>query len=110
MAQPATTKVGHLLAKILRIKLNYRNPTGDEAVTRGESVFSTVSSGDTYVEEEPTTLEYLQEITPTGKDVAHYFWSLFPFLHWIGRYNLIWLTGDLIAGRLRRNVACQSKR
>ena len=55
--QPSTrTKIGHGLAKVLGIKLNYRNPTGTEDLTRGESVFS-VSSADTYVEEEPTLAE-----------------------------------------------------
>ena len=98
MPAPLSTKIGHTLAKILRIKLDYRHPTNEDALTRGESVFS-VSSADTYVEEPPTTLEYLQEITPSGRQVVHYFYNLFPFIHWIGRYNLIWLTGDLIAGK-----------
>ncbi|KZS89863.1 high affinity sulfate permease [Sistotremastrum niveocremeum HHB9708] len=30
--------------------------------------------------------------------VTAYLLSLFPFLQWIGRYNLTWLTGDVIAG------------
>ncbi|KAF2468111.1 sulfate permease [Lindgomyces ingoldianus] len=91
------TKVGHGLAKVLGIDLHYRNETGSERVTRGESVFS-VSSADTYVEQEPTTLEWLQDITPSGHDVAQYFIRLFPFLQWITRYNAQWLIGDLVAG------------
>ncbi|CAG9981914.1 unnamed protein product [Clonostachys byssicola] len=51
-----------------------------------------------YVEQEPTVREYFQEITPSLAQVGHYFYRLFPFLSWIGNYNLTWLTGDLIAG------------
>ncbi|MCJ1283741.1 Sulfate permease 2 [Xylographa opegraphella] len=91
------TKLGHGLAKVLGIKLHYREPSGKEKLTRGESVFS-VSSADTYVEEEPTVGEWLREITPTSRQCLLYFWNLFPFLHWIGRYNAQWLFGDLVAG------------
>ncbi|MCJ1394076.1 Sulfate permease 2 [Xylographa bjoerkii] len=93
----SSTKLGHALAKVFRIKLYYRNPTGKDDLTRGESVFS-VSSADTYVEEEPTVSEWLREVTPTGRQCLLYFWNLFPFLHWIGRYNGQWLFGDLVAG------------
>jgi sodium-independent sulfate anion transporter 11 len=96
MVQPTSTKVGHGLAKVLGIKLNYRNPTG-ETVTKGESVFS-VSTAETYVEEEPTSWEWLQRITPGPHEIVAYLYSLFPFVHWIGRYNLQWLYGDLVAG------------
>ena len=92
-----STKIGHGLAKVLGIDLNYRNETGSDRVTRGESLFS-IDSADTYVEHEPTTLEWLREYTPSGQDIAHYFASLFPFVHWITRYNLQWLIGDLVAG------------
>ena len=90
------TKLGHTLAKVLGIKLQYRDPTGDH-LTRGESVFS-VSSADTYIEEEPTSVEWIREIAPTGETFLHWAYNLFPFTHWIGRYNLQWLAGDLIAG------------
>ena len=97
MAKSTSTKVGHGLAKVLGIKLHYRDPTGHENLSRGESVFS-VSSADTYVEQEPTTAEWLTELLPTGKGVIDYLSGLFPFVHWIGRYNLQWFLGDLIAG------------
>ena len=94
----AATKIGHALAKGLGIKLNYRNEL-DEELRRGESVFSH-RSANLYVEHEPTSMEWLRETTPTGKDVVHWFVSMFPFLNWIGRYNLQWFVGDLVAGEL----------
>ncbi|KAL9625672.1 MAG: hypothetical protein Q9204_007776, partial [Flavoplaca sp. TL-2023a] len=98
MASDGTaTKVGHGLAKVLGIKLHYRNPQGLDDVSRGESVYS-VSSADTYVEQEPSTWEWIRSVTPTGRGLLHWAYHLFPFVHWIGRYNLQWLYGDLVAG------------
>lgn len=93
----AATKVGHVLAKGLGIKLNYRNEL-DEEIRRGESVFST-QTADTYVEEEPTSAEWLRGVMPNGQAFKQYAWSLFPFLHWIDRYNAQWLAGDMVAGK-----------
>ncbi|KAJ8110981.1 hypothetical protein OPT61_g6320 [Boeremia exigua] len=90
-------KLGNGLAKILGIDLHYRNETGSDRVTRGESVF-TVGSAHTYVEEEPTASEWIRDVLPTGQELREYCWSLFPFIHWIGHYNVQWLIGDLIAG------------
>lgn len=92
-----STKIGHGLAKILGIDLHYRSETGSERVTRGESVFS-VDSADDYVEQEPTVREWLHEVIPSNQELLEYFYSLFPFVHWITRYNLQWLIGDLVAG------------
>jgi sodium-independent sulfate anion transporter 11 len=92
----AANKVGRALAKGLGIKLNYRNELNDE-IRRGESVFSTTTA-DTYVEEEPTTLEWFHDVLPSGHELVQYTRSLFPFLDWIGSYNLQWLAGDLVAG------------
>ena len=96
MSESTSTKIGHGLAKGLGIKLDYRNPTNDK-VTRGESAFS-VSSADSYIEEEPHSGEWLRSLVPSGKNIVDYFVSLFPFLKWIHRYNTRWLVGDLIAG------------
>jgi len=93
----ASSKVGHGLAKVLGIKLDYRDERPADGITRGESVFS-VSSADTYVEDEPTSIEWLHESLPSGADMKHFFVNLFPFIHWIGRYNLQWFYGDLVAG------------
>jgi len=89
-------KVGHALAKGLLIKTDYRKDA-TETLSRGESVFST-SNAETYVEKEPTAADYFREIAPTGQSVKNYFRDLFPFLNWITRYNVQWLTGDVIAG------------
>jgi sodium-independent sulfate anion transporter 11 len=92
----AATKIGHGLAKGLGIKLNYRNELNEE-IRRGESVFS-IQTADTYVEEEPRTLEYLGSHVPDGHQILAYLKSLLPFLAWIGRYNLQWFAGDMVAG------------
>lgn len=89
-------KTGHYLAKALGIKVNYRHYTPDP-ITRGESVFS-VQTADSYIEQEPTTVEWIRETLPGRDDFVQYCRSLFPFTHWIGRYNLQWFWGDLIAG------------
>ncbi|GKT48346.1 sulfide:quinone oxidoreductase, mitochondrial [Colletotrichum spaethianum] len=89
-----STKIGHGLAKVLGIKLE--KPENEE-ILRGESILS-VQSSDTFVEEEPTTAEWFLELLPDGQQVLDYLRSLFPFLNWIGHYNLQWFLGDLVAG------------
>jgi sodium-independent sulfate anion transporter 11 len=101
-----SSKVGHGLAKVLGIKLE--NDNTPDKTTRGESVFS-VSSADTYVEEEPTVAEWFRDITPTKAGVFQYFKNLFPFTHWITRYNLQWLYGDLVAGKLLSDLVDSAK-
>lgn len=93
---PAASQVGHGLAKALRINLAERQAQKD-AITRGESTYS-VSTATTYVEEEPRTIEWIKDLFPNGRDMATYFRNLFPFTRWIGRYNVQWLMGDLVAG------------
>ena len=97
MAESTTTKIGHGLAKVLGIQLQYRDELGQD-LTRGESVFS-VESADSFVEEEPRTIDWLRDTVPDGHDLLRYGRNLFPFTHWIGRYNVQWLVGDLVAGR-----------
>lgn len=98
MSLHTATGIGHALAKLLGIKINYRNPTC-ESVTRGESTFS-ASTADIYVEQEPIAWDWLEDLFPSGRQLLQYVYNLFPFVHWIGRYNLQWLSGDLVAGRL----------
>ena len=40
----------------------------------------------------------MREHSPTAKGAWGFFVGLFPFIHWIGKYNKIWFAGDLIAG------------
>ncbi|KAI1112456.1 sulfate permease [Nemania sp. NC0429] len=91
---PSSRQIGHGLAKVLGIKLD---ESESERVTRGESVFST-QTADSFVEEPPTVKEVLARIVPSRKGVLDYLLSLFPFLSWIGFYNVQWLIGDLVAG------------
>lgn len=104
MPGPTATKVGHALAKGLGIKVERPIAYQDE-VTRGESVFS---ADDSWVEEPPHTIDAVADIIPTGKEIVDYLISLFPFLQWIGHYNVQWLIGDLVAGTsaLRLLVIC----
>jgi sodium-independent sulfate anion transporter 11 len=95
----SATKIGHGLAKVLGIKLEDVN--APDKITRGESVFS-VTSADTYVEEEPTVADWFREVLPDRRGILNYLISLFPFTHWITRYNLQWFYGDLIAGETCR--------
>jgi solute carrier family 26 (sodium-independent sulfate anion transporter), member 11 len=98
MSSSTSAKVSRGLAKALGIKLHERAPYyTTDGVTRGESTYS-VDSAETYVEEEPTTLGWIQEMVPTGRGLLRYAYNLFPFTHWITRYNVQWLTGDLVAG------------
>jgi sodium-independent sulfate anion transporter 11 len=100
MAGAKAAKIGNSIAKGLGIKVAYRDPLGaTDPVTRGESAFS-VGTVDTYSynEPEPTSIEWIREITPSGRQFVNYLISLFPFLNWIGRYNLQWLFGDMVAG------------
>lgn len=98
MAPSTAAKVGHGLAKVLGIKLQYRNPTGEDRITRGESLFS-VSTADAYIEEEPSSLEWISDVAPSARTFTKWAYSLFPFIHWIGRYNGTWLIADLVAGQ-----------
>jgi len=91
-----STKIGHGLAKVLGIKLAEQQAR-EEALTRGESAYS-VSTAETYVEEEPKTIDWLRSLVPSRRDAFNYVHNLFPFTKWILRYNVQWLIGDLVAG------------
>ncbi|KAL2397055.1 Sulfate permease 2 [Exophiala dermatitidis] len=93
---PSKSQIGRGVAKVLRINLDERQAQKD-AVTRGESTYS-VSTADTYVEDEPSTLDWFKEVIPTGSELRTYVRNLFPFTRWILRYNNQWLMGDLVAG------------
>jgi sodium-independent sulfate anion transporter 11 len=92
-----STKTGHALAKVLGIKLEDTNEDAFDQVTRGESVLS-MQTSDSFVEGPPKTSEWLHDQIPTREEAGKYVNSLFPFLSWIGHYNLQWLAGDVVAG------------
>lgn len=87
---PASTRLGHSLAKILGIQVDYRQENREDR---------SISSSETFVDVEPTAKEWLSKFKPTKSGATAYITSLFPFLQWIFHYNLQWLTGDLIAGK-----------
>ena len=91
-------KVGQILAKVLNIELDEPVNYKSDSVTRGESLYSQNSEDVVYVEAEPTVAEWFTQFCPSVKGAWTYFLSFFPFITWIGRYNLKWATGDLIAG------------
>ena len=68
--------------------------------SRPEEPVPTIANADPYAETDPTVAEWARELTPTIRDVGRYFYNLFPFIHWIGKYNLTWFLGDFIAGML----------
>lgn len=93
-----STTIGHGLAKALGIQLQGETEY-EQQVTRGESVHSmNTQIADVYIEPEPTVVEYFSQFRPTLGDVGSYTLSLFPFLTWLGRYNLKWAYGDIVAG------------
>ena len=70
-------KRGHFLAKVLGIKLN--NGASSDDLTRGESIFS-VQTADSFVEPEPTSAEWIQDLIPSGHDSWHMQGLSFPSL------------------------------
>ncbi len=83
------SKVGNFLVKVLGIKLQEPEPIREDSLGEPDEVF---------YEQQPTTAEYLRELVPSGDDLLRYLVSIFPFLSWIGHYNLQWFLGDLVAG------------
>jgi sodium-independent sulfate anion transporter 11 len=49
-------------------------------------------------ESDPTVLEWLSGVFPSGKQLGLYFARLLPFTQWIRYYNFQWFFGDLVAG------------
>jgi len=90
-------KAGRIAAKALGIKLQEEDPYTRELERPGASMISNVTSH-TFVEEPPHVVDWFLGLIPTGEQIYRYLLSLFPFLSWIGHYNLQWLIGDLVAG------------
>jgi sodium-independent sulfate anion transporter 11 len=77
--------------------------------SRREEPIPTVDGVDIYAEDDPTVQEWFAEITPSLHDVGRYIYKLFPFLSWIGKYNLTWFVGDLIAGEYNHSFGDRAK-
>lgn len=60
--------------------------------------------GETYLEDDPSALEWFAGLIPSKADAAQYIHNLFPAASWGPRYNLHWLLGDAIAGKLYQSV------
>ena len=87
------TKVGHGLAKVLGIDIEEKN----YYVAEGQGPH-------TYVDPDPSTGDWVREHTPTLHQVGRYFYNIFPFIHWIGYYNVQWLIGCLVSGMSREST------
>jgi sodium-independent sulfate anion transporter 11 len=102
MSTPISTRVGHALAWALRIDLDAAKSARETPVISRDANAAgqpgPVGLSETYIEEEPTVLEWFQKFEPSTPGAVGYLLSLIPFVSWIGRYNLKWLYGDLVAG------------
>jgi sodium-independent sulfate anion transporter 11 len=88
------------MASTPTIKDRLAKAVGYDSDDRDDDVPS-ISNADLFIELEPTVGEFLAEITPSLHGIANYVKNLFPFIHWIGKYNVTWLIGDLVAGEHR---------
>ncbi|KAG5927657.1 hypothetical protein E4U42_001979 [Claviceps africana] len=93
----STTSPARGLAKILGVKLHGLDKDITGIITPQEPVLSK-QTNDSFVEDSPTASQWLREQIPTQQEAAAYAKSLFPFLSWIGHYNLQWFSGDVVAG------------
>ncbi|PHH67436.1 hypothetical protein CDD81_48 [Ophiocordyceps australis] len=57
-----------------------------------------ICNTEVFVEREPTIAEFFAELVPSAGNVGRYVYNLFPFVHWITKYNWTWFVGDVIAG------------
>ncbi|KAI1105119.1 sulfate permease [Jackrogersella minutella] len=91
------TKIGHGLAWFFNLNLD---PYGqhDGELNNSRDASQSHPNVEPYNEKDPTAFGWLVSITPTPRAILRYLYHLFPFLHWITRYNLTWFIGDLIAG------------
>jgi len=78
-----------MVRAVLGIQTDKSNDVALDVVSRGESVFSPDTS----------FVEWFRSIIPSRQHVLAYPRQLFPFTELIGRYNLQWLYGDLVAGK-----------
>ncbi|KAM7223179.1 sulfate permease [Rhypophila decipiens] len=95
MAADMSSRAKGFLTKALGIKLQEGEPNDDHVI---HGHMQSIRNSDCFVEQEPQTAEFLLGLIPEGPQIWQYLVSLFPFISWIGHYNLQWLMGDLVAG------------
>jgi len=66
--------------------------------SRPEEHIPPIANADPYAETDPSVSEWTRQHVPTARDAGRYVYNLFPFISWIGKYNLTWFLGDMIAG------------
>lgn len=91
-------KFGRAIASLLQIDLTPASLARNPPHASGQGGTDSILESDSFVESEPTVLEWVGDLQPTGSGISEYLLSLFPFVTWIHRYNLKWLYGDLVAG------------
>ncbi|KAI1465847.1 sulfate permease [Daldinia caldariorum] len=69
--------------------------TPDSVVQRSSAA---ISPFEPFIEQIPTTREWIIDQLSGGANPISYFLGLLPFLGWLRRYNKRWLVADLIAG------------
>ncbi|KAI1101477.1 sulfate permease II [Jackrogersella minutella] len=92
----AASKIGKVLARGLGIDPDEATRTIPEHLVQRSA--KAIEPFELFVEELPTTREWILNQGTTRQGVISYLASLFPFISWIRRYNLRWLLADLIAG------------
>jgi len=83
-------RVSTSLARAIGVRLENDVPEQDDCLSEKDN--------DAYVEKDPTPLEWVKEVSPGRRQVLAYFYNLFPFFQWIGRYNMQYFYGDVVAG------------
>lgn len=68
---------GFVVHKVLGIRPDNQQSMPDR-VTRGESVISTFSTTETFVETDPTTVSFLREVLPNRHEIGSYLSGLLP--------------------------------
>ncbi|QUC18323.1 uncharacterized protein UV8b_02564 [Ustilaginoidea virens] len=85
--------------KLLGVKLKDAVQDGANAAHSGDSILPVHIGDEGVADGHPAASERLRDRIPARQKAADaYVKSLFPFLGWIGRYNLQWLAGDVVAG------------
>ncbi|KAI0850396.1 sulfate permease [Daldinia vernicosa] len=84
------------IAKALGVKGSADAHLTPESIVQRSS--EAISPFEPFVEQIPSTKEWILEQFPNRINLIPYLQSLFPFIGWARRYNTRWLTTDLIAG------------